>query len=56
MLSPTIRPNRVRFISGATAERVQARRDAAAIKTYREARKVNDILNALELSISLRGH
>jgi hypothetical protein len=36
MLTTTARPNRVRFISGATAERLQQRRDAAAIAVFQE--------------------
>jgi len=52
----TTHPNRVRFISGATAERIQARRDAAALAARRQARRLENDLNALGISISLPGH
>ena len=40
MLTTTARPNRVRFISGATAERLQQRRDAAAIAVFEERQQL----------------
>jgi hypothetical protein len=53
MLTTTPRPSRVRFATGATAEQIQARRDAAALT---EHRKLNGILNALQGPFRLPGH
>jgi hypothetical protein len=51
-MNTTTLPTRVRFVSGATAERIQARRDAAALT---EHRKLNGILNALQGPFRLPG-
>jgi hypothetical protein len=55
-MNTTARPSRVRFISGTTAERIQARRDAAVLAAHREIRRLESDLTALQISIRFPGH
>jgi hypothetical protein len=41
------RPRRVRFATGTAAERLQARRDAAAIKTRQELKRLSEVLSTV---------
>lgn len=47
MLTSTIRPNRVRFATGATAERIQTRRDAAAVALHQERQQLQRDLDRI---------
>lgn len=49
-MSTTTRPARVRFLSGSTAERIQARRDAAALADLQRSAQLLESAGLIHLA------